>query len=475
VGLGVRLTAAFLAVSALGVGTVALLARQQSEADFRAYVRARQMGEAPATAAGEPGGTGRPRLARPGPAAGPGAGGGPAGSGPPGPPGPGRAALEEAFLARLDRSLWLASAVAAAAAVALSLVLTRRLTGPVRDLRRAARRMAAGDLSARVDAAGGDELGDLAAAFNHLAAALERQEQARRALVADVAHDLRTPVTVIQGTVDAMLDGVYAPAPEHLRSIRAETERLARLVRDLRDLSLADAGQLRLERRAVDPVALARAAAARARVLADRRGVALRLHAAASPETRAGAPPDGAPSGLPPVWADPVRVGQVLDNLLENALRYAPPGGAVGLRLAALPGARGPTASPERERGPARPPERPGARAAAVAFTVSDSGPGIAPEDLPHVFDRFYRGDRARGRVGAPGADASAPGPGSGLGLAIVRGLVEAHGGRVWAESPPGGGTHVGFTLPVAPPARPGTAASMESPHAAHRPSISGA
>ena len=371
--------------------------------------------------------------------------------------------------------------MATGASVALSLVLTRRLTGPVRALRRAARRVAAGDLSARVEVAGGDELGDLAAAFNHLAAGLERQEQARRALVADVAHDLRTPVTVIQGTVDAILDGVYAPEPAHLRSIRDETERLARLVRDLRDLSLADAGQLRLERRAVDPAALARAALGRARVAADRRGVELRLHGAPGPGARGQAPPGVDPDGPPPVWADPARVGQVLDNLLDNALRSAPPGGAVGVHLQALAAATHPPAPPARGAGPAPPPGAARGRADVVAFTVSDTGPGIAPEDLPHVFDRFYRADRARGRAGTPGADGVAGvagGPGSGLGLAIVRGLVEAHGGRVWAESPPGDGARVTFALPVAPadrPGRPGAPASMESTHAAHRPSTPGA
>jgi two-component system OmpR family sensor kinase/two-component system sensor histidine kinase BaeS len=264
---------------------------------------------------------------------------------------------------------------------------------------------------------------------------------------------------------------VYAPAPEHLRSIREETERLARLVRDLRDLSLADAGQLRLECRAVDPAALARAALERARIGAGRRGVALVAPAVADQAALDRTTPAHGPPGLPAVWADPARVGQVLDNLLDNALRYAPPGSAVRLRLAALPGAPGPPAPSERAPALAPPPRASGGRVTSVAFTVADSGPGIAPEDLPHVFDRFYRGDRARGRPGAPGADGAVGGSGSGLGLAIVRGLVEAHGGRAWAESPPGDGASVTFTLPVAAagPAAAGAAADAVAGVVVHR------
>jgi two-component system OmpR family sensor kinase len=329
----------------------------------------------------------------------------------------------------------------------VALLVTRQVTRPLRQLQFAARRMAAGDLSARADVRRHDELGELGDAFNHMAASLEQQEAARRALVADVAHDLRTPVTVIQGTVDAMLDGVYPASGTHLQSIRQETERLAKLVRDLRDVSLADSHQLRLDRQATLPAELIAAAAGRARSLAAGHGVELEVVEA--PE-------------LPPVLADASRIGQVLDNLVENALRHTPAGGT--LTLAARSGEPEAQAThPLRkaragDSAPAILEQAAHTAPRAVAFSVSDTGTGIAPDDLPHVFDRFYRADKSRARDGA----------GSGLGLAIVRGLVEAHGGRVWAESTPGAGARFPFTLPAVPagtaPVSPGAPTSPPPP-----------
>jgi signal transduction histidine kinase len=424
-GFAARLTVALLAVILLGVGTVALLARRSGGQEFRDYVAAR-MG-----AAGLPG-------QGPGAGLGPGmgAGAGPAGGfsqATPGQGGPGRmagpaafvATAEEQFLRRLDLTLLTAAAIAGAAALFVGVIATRHLTHPLSALQAAARRMADGDLSARVSVSGSPELADVARAFNQMAESLEDQERARQALLADVAHDLRTPVTVIQGTTDALLDGVYPPTEEHLRSIRQETERLGQLVRDLRDVSLSDSGQLRLERRPVPVVDLAARAVARAERVAARRGVGLRLR-----------PVDDQGWEATSVLVDPARVDQVLDNLLGNAVRFTPAGGEVTVDIRRLPAVSG--------------------DAEEVAVSVTDTGPGIAPDDLPHVFDRFYRADPARSRE-ADG-DGSA---GSGLGLAIVKGLVEAHGGRVRVESEPGQGARFTFTLPVAKSPPSGAAAAV--------------
>jgi two-component system OmpR family sensor kinase len=373
--LGVRLAVAFLAVIAVGVGTVALVAGRSGAEEFRSYVAARGYGP-----------DGR------GPGAGDGmmAGRGAMMTGQPMPP---HVAPED----------WL---------------VARRLTQPARALQQASRRMAGGDLEARVHIRTGDELEEVGQAFNQMAESLQRQERARRALVADVAHDLRTPVAVIQGTVDAMLDGVYEPALEHLRSIREETERLGRLVGDLREVSLADAGQLQLDRAPVDVARLVANAAARAQRRAGPRAAVV---------TDIGAP-------LPAVTGDEARLVQAPDNLLDNALRYTPPGGTVtvAVTVATRPSRAATRPAPQRRAAPDGAP--------AVTITVQDSGPGIPPEHLPHVFERFYRGDDARSRAG---------GAGSGLGLAIVRGIVAAHGGEVRAENVGGGGARFSITLPV--------------------------
>jgi signal transduction histidine kinase len=252
----------------------------------------------------------------------------------------------------------------------------------------------------------------------------------RRQLVADIAHELRTPLSVIQANLEAMQDGVLPVDAEQIASLREETLLLSRLVADLRLLSLAEAGQLKLDLAAADLGDLVQRAVDRLRPEAEARGIALVAEVAA---------------GLSPVPVDASRFNQIVGNLVDNALRYTPRGGRIvvatglvnpstgGLRLQ---GAFGP-AAPEGSQAPAPTP----------AVTVTDTGSGIAPEDLPHVFDRFYRADKSRSRAGG----------GSGLGLAIVKQLVEAHGGRVWAESPvhlaagdKGCGTRISFTLPTA-------------------------
>lgn len=314
------------------------------------------------------------------------------------------AALAAAFGATLRDALLIAGAAAGLAALAASLLVAGRVIGPVRRLAAASRRIAAGHYAERVPAAGGDELGDLAADFNAMAATLAATEQRRRDLIGDVAHELRTPLTVLEGSLEGLLDGVIAPEAATWARLHGEAGRLRRLIDDLQELSRAEAGQIPLAPRAIDPAGLARAAVERlAGPFADK-GLALAVDI---------------PADLPPVQADHDRAVQVLTNLLTNALRYTPAPGAVRLRLQPIDGA--------------------------VAFAVSDSGIGIAADHLPHLFERFYRVDRSRSRALG----------GSGIGLTIARALVEAMGGRIWAESAgPGQGATVAFTLPLVPGGR---------------------
>ena len=307
----------------------------------------------------------------------------------------------EAFLVSVNRALLLAAVVAGLAAVLLTLGLSRRILGPIEALTAAARRMEKGDLSQRVEVKSKDEIGELARAFNAMADGLARLEELRRNMVTDVAHELRTPLSNIRGYLEALRDGVVEPNRQIIDSLYEEAMLLNRLVDDLQELALAEAGQLRLERR---PVALAD--------VADRAVEAIRPRAAA----RGIALQVNLPEDLPLVDIDPQRVGQVLGNLLSNALTYTPSGGEV------VVGAR--------------------TRESEVEVSVSDTGEGIPTEDLPYIFERFYRVDKSRSRATG----------GTGLGLAIVKQLVEAHGGRIEVESEVGRGTRFTFTLPVAEP-----------------------
>jgi signal transduction histidine kinase len=320
----------------------------------------------------------------------------------------------EDFLAPVNRTLLLIAVAAGLGAVLLILGLSRRILAPVEALTAAVRRMEAGDLSQRVEITSRDEIGDLARAFNAMADGLARLEELRRQLVTDVAHELRTPLSNIRGYLEAIQDGVVEPDRRVIDSLHEETMLLNRLVDDLQDLSLAEAGQLRLERR---PVALAdvvdRAVEA-ARPRAAAKGVALQVDL---------------PGDLPPVDVDPQRIGQVLRNLLDNGLTHTGPGGEIAV-TAQVAGRW-------------------------VEVSVRDTGAGIAAEDLPYVFERFYRADKSRSRATG----------GAGLGLAIVKQLVEAHGGRIEVESrgepswsptvgepswsPTAEGTRFTFTLPV--------------------------
>ena len=330
--------------------------------------------------------------------------------------------IEAGFVGAVNRSLVWSSVAAGVAALLLTLAFSRRILGPIEALTAAARTMEQGDLSQRVAVAGHDEIGELARAFNAMADGLARQERLRRNMVTDVAHELRTPLTNIRGYLEALRDGVARPEPALLSSLHDEALLLNRLVDDLQDLALAEAGQLRLEPRRVALHEIADQAAGALRTALDARRLELQIEL----------PPE-----LPDVWADPERVGQVLRNLLNNAIMHTPAGGSITLCAAQ-------ETKDERRKtkdeGNALQPFvlRP---SSFVTVCVRDSGPGIAPEHLTNVFDRFYRADRSRARATG----------GAGLGLAIVKQLVEAHGGRVWAASVPGQGACISFTLPAAP------------------------
>jgi signal transduction histidine kinase len=308
---------------------------------------------------------------------------------------------EAAFLRRINETLILASAGAAIVALLAGGILARTLTGPLRALTHATQAIARGELDQQVEVRSRDEIGELAASFNQMSTDLTRASRLRRRMTADVAHELRAPLSLIRAHAEALRDNVLPPSVETFSLIHDETVRLNRLVDDLRTLSLADAGELTLVRQSVPPGPLLQRAAAAQSVRAQQAGIDLRVEVA---------------PGLPDVQADPDRIAQVLANLLDNALRHTPQGGRIECRAA------------------------PAAGEGAVTLTVADSGPGIAAEDLPNIFERFYRADASRQRDGS----------GSGLGLAIARSIVEAHGGRLWVESQPGAGARFHVELPAA-------------------------
>ncbi len=307
---------------------------------------------------------------------------------------------ETLFLRRTYQALALALGGALVVAVVIGLWLARRLTRPLQALTEAAQKIAQGNLEQEVAVTTQDEIGQLAQAFNQMSHEVARANQMRRQMTADIAHDLRTPLTVIAGYIESMRDGILAPTPERFAMIYTEIERLQKMVEDLRLLSQADAGELRLNCQAVRPGVILERAASLFQHRATQKGITLRVNGN---------------ENLPPVWVDEDRMMQVMDNLLSNALRHTPEGGEVILEVISS------------EHG--------------VEFIVRDSGEGIPPEEIPKIFERFYRADKSRHTEAGE----------SGLGLAIVKAIVEAHRGRVWAVSVPGGGTAVHFEVPLAP------------------------
>ncbi|RME08611.1 MAG: HAMP domain-containing protein, partial [Anaerolineae bacterium] len=307
---------------------------------------------------------------------------------------------ERHYLQRSNRALLYAALGATLLALALSLWFSRQLTLPLRRLTAAIRSMAGGRLGQQVDLHSRDEVGELAEAFNQMSRELARLNAQREQMTADIAHDLRTPLTVLSGYLESMADGVLQPTPERLEAMLQEVRRLHRLVADLRTLSLADAGALRLQKTPLDPAELLAQAVSAYQPLAAQQNIHLSGQAA---------------DNIPTIHADGDRLLQVLDNLVSNALRHTPPGGQVWCTAKAGEG------NDRRS----------------VIFSVRDTGEGIAPQDLPHIFERLYRADKARSEGQ------------SGLGLAIARSLVEAHGGRIWAESTPGMGSAFFFAIPI--------------------------
>ena len=280
----------------------------------------------------------------------------------------------------------------------LAFLLARSLTRPIRELTAATHAISAGELKQAVPVRSHDELGELAAAFNRMNTALVRSTELRRQMTADIAHELRTPVSVIMGHAEAVHDGVMAPSLESFEIIRDEVERLDGLIEDLRTLSRADAGELPME---FQPVSLAR--------LLEKIQAMHKQHAA----TKNISIDLQVESDLPEASADPARMIQVVSNLVDNALLYTPQGGYIVLAAQSVAGG--------------------------LEIRVRDSGPGIAENELERVFERFYRSDPSRQRNAG----------GSGLGLAIAKSIVEKHNGRIWAESKPGEGTTIVIHLPI--------------------------
>jgi len=293
--------------------------------------------------------------------------------------------LDTAFNEALWLSLALGIAIATVTAAAVSWVLSTRIVGPISDLAVVARDISRGDYETRVEVGGADELTVLGRAFNEMAASLASAEARRRQLLSDVAHELRTPLATIDAYLEGLADGVVEPNADTWALLRNECSRLGRITEDLTKVSQAEERQLDLRIQQVAAATLLEAAAGAAAPAFAAKGVELQIS------------PGG--DGLR-VSVDPDRLGEVLANLLGNALRHTPAGGTVTLAV---------------ERADDD-----------VMLTVTDSGEGLAPDDLERVFERFYRADRSRSRDQG----------GSGIGLAIARALVEAHGGQLWAESP---------------------------------------
>lgn len=317
---------------------------------------------------------------------------------------PGLTPAEALFLQRTNQAVLIAVAGAVLIAMLTGGVLARTLTRPIRALTGAAGRIAEGHAGEQVAVTSEDEIGQLAVAFNSMSREVEQVNKQRRQMTADIAHDLRTPLTVIAGYIESMRDGVLQPTTQRLSLIYAEIERMQHLVSDLRMLSQADAGELPLQLQKLDPASLLEHAAELFQYTAQQRGVTLAVEADASPSM---------------ILVDEARMMQIFDNLISNALRYTPTGGKITLHAGPAPAA--------------------GSPAGHVRITIQDTGSGIAPEELPNVFNRFHRADKSRHTETGE----------SGLGLAIVKALVEAQQGHVWAESPDGRGTSIHIEFPA--------------------------
>jgi two-component system OmpR family sensor kinase len=310
-------------------------------------------------------------------------------------------AQQQEFLRRVNMSILVAGVAGGLIALLLGFGLFYQITAPLNALAAASRKIAGGDLTARVNNPRADEIGQVGQAFNAMAESLAQSEGARRNMIADIAHELRNPLGVLQGQLEGMIDGVFPTTSEQIASLYDDTLLLTRLVSDLRDLALADAGQLQISRQSVDIGGLIGKTVAAFAVEAAERNILLK---------------EEVPASLPPVRVDAQRIEQVLRNFIGNALRHTPEGGTIRVGCA---------------------PDR--AQPSRLVVEVSDTGSGIPAADLPHVFERFWRGDKSRSRAGG----------GAGLGLAIAKQIVIAHEGEIGAKSNPGPGATFWFTLPI--------------------------
>ena len=317
------------------------------------------------------------------------------------------------FLNSMNRSILIAVLSAGVVALLLGGILFFQITAPLRELKVAAAAIASGDLSQRVSVRTSDELGQLARTFNQMAESLSRSENQRRQMIADVAHELRTPLSVMQANLEAVQDGILPLDDTEIASLHDETVLLSRMVSDLHLLSVAEAGQLDLERVEMEAGELICRSTERLYQNAQERGINLSIKTDLA---------------LPVVSVDADRIAQVIGNLVSNSLRYTESGGSVTVRAVA------------------RVQDPQDVTPIEVIVSVTDTGRGIPPDDLPYIFDRFYRADKSRTRSSG----------GSGLGLAIAKHIVEAHGGRIWVESPvPNNhesqfpGTRISLTIPA--------------------------
>lgn len=289
---------------------------------------------------------------------------------------------EQSYLMRTNRALFIAAVGAGLVSIVLGVILARQLSSPLRALTTAARKVAKGEQVQTIPVKSKDELGELTGAFNQMNDEIAQAAELRKQMTADIAHDLRTPLTVMSGYLEGMREGVLKPTKERIDTMFGEVQHLSRLVEDLRTLSLADAGELSVNRHPTDVGELVKDCANTFKVLAKKEKIEINVECAEQ---------------LPRINIDEERIGQVLNNLVSNALRYTPSGGMI-------------TLSCQQDQG-------------SIKLSVTDTGTGIAPEVLAHVFERFYRGDQAR------------QGDESGLGLAIARSIVELHGGQITAQS----------------------------------------
>jgi two-component system OmpR family sensor kinase/two-component system sensor histidine kinase BaeS len=302
------------------------------------------------------------------------------------------------FLSSVSTIVLWAGIAAGIVALVMGSLLFFQITRPLRSLSAAAQSIAKGDLNQRAWTGNKDEVGQVAQSFNQMAEKLQSYEAERQNMTADIAHELRTPLSVIQGNLEAMLDNVLPTSAKELALLHQETLLINQLIGDLRTISLAEAGQLNLQKRPIDLAELVDRVIERLQLRIEEKGIKLRTTI---------------PADLPMVQADPERLSQILSNLVDNSLRYTPPGTLV--EILAADSAEG------------------------IRVSVVDTGPGIPEDELPKLFDRFWRAEKSRNRATG----------GSGLGLSIVKQLVTAHGGQVWAENLPGNGVQFCFTLPT--------------------------